>query len=423
VHKPQAWNVPETISTAGDQYFDTETWVRDEIVDALLVYGYCSRAVQFKAIEDCQWLVRQTHVEVAALTSSPSTPDWKPYRSQGVSMVLGVNEDAAFLNRSGLPQQPLSALKDVNTVARQRALAEIVDGKLAATVDDLVPLVADANLITRRLALQALGKTKDPRAVALLESALFDPENCIRGMAALALRDVHGPQSAQKLLEAVEHHGNHMLREAVVPTLMGIKPPPRELMLAALKNSNADVRVTAVRVLTVLATNDDVPALVAALDDSSPPVRYFAAMAMGNIRRSPAAVKALEDALHHPDVVVVNRAAVSLGAMAARNEPALTSSRTQIVALLMAVFMRFDQTYQQVDQDWGYRAVGNALLDFGDGGKTALRELMSPGGDPAVADLAWRVLELPQRASQFTFTTEEQIEAALKDRPARTPAP
>ncbi|HSU67726.1 MAG TPA: HEAT repeat domain-containing protein [Tepidisphaeraceae bacterium] len=417
VHKPQAWNVPETISTAGNQYFDVETWVKEQIVDCLLVYGYCNRATQVKAIDDCLWLTRDTNVEVGALTSSAHDPQWQPIRDRGVSLVSAINEDPQFYDRGIIPEQPLSALHGHDPLLAQRALAQVISGKLKAAVDNLKPLAGEANLITRRLALLALGKSKDPAAVATLENGLDDPENCVRGVAAIALRETYGPNSAQKLIHAIEQHGNHMLREAAVPALMRIKPPPRELMLASLHSNNPEVRLTAARVLTVIATNKDAAALTQALADEYAPVRYFAAMTLGNLHRSSESVESLRHALAHADPVVANRAAVSLGAMAARSEPAFEPVRLQVVADLKAAFLRFNSGYHGVDEDWGYRAVGNALLDCKEPGAAALRELMADK-DPVVADLAWRALDLPQRASQFTFSTEPETEAALRDRPA-----
>ena len=76
MHAPLAWNVPELMQTAGSQQMDVETWVREGLVDSLLVYGNCAPGAQRKTIEDLLFLCRQTGVEVSFVTSSPLGEHW-----------------------------------------------------------------------------------------------------------------------------------------------------------------------------------------------------------------------------------------------------------------------------------------------------------------------------------------------------------
>jgi HEAT repeat protein len=78
---------------------------------------------------------------------------------------------------------------------------------LRASIADVGPLTSDPNLLVRRMALLALGAMKDPQAAPLIEKALDDPENCVRSVAAHVMKEVSGPESAPKMLAAVERFG------------------------------------------------------------------------------------------------------------------------------------------------------------------------------------------------------------------------
>lgn len=71
------------------------------------------------------------------------------------------------------------------------------------------------------------------------------------------------------------------------------------------------------------------------------------------------------------------------------------------------------------DDGWSFRVIGNAILDFGDPGRAALDQVRD-GADPRLADLAWRVIDLPQRPNTFSTVTAEQNDAAMRRRPGRT---
>ncbi len=68
-HFTQPW--PELMLTAGHIYCDLETWVRDGIVDQLVVYGSCHPTSQNRALDDCLWLTRATPCKVSPLAQEP----------------------------------------------------------------------------------------------------------------------------------------------------------------------------------------------------------------------------------------------------------------------------------------------------------------------------------------------------------------
>jgi len=419
-HYPQPWNVPVLMLTAGRIYMDLETWVREGIVDLLLVYGNCDRRLQARTVENCLWMTRRTKTEVSFLTSGPFDPGWRTFQDRGVATVIAFGPDDMYLNRSRIPPQPPSSLRGGDVKLKMRVLAQVINGDTKAAVSDVAPLAEDPNLIVRRMALLALGKLQDSAGIPVIEEGLSDPENGVRCAAALALRTANRPESVPKLLESVERFGNHMLCEVVVSTLARCKPPPRARLVEALKKSpNPRVRSTAIRALEFMMDDDLVPVFIASLDDADRYVRYTAAKGLAAVRGNPKVVEVLIAATRHEDVVVSDRAAVSLGAIASRNEKKPAQLRPRMLEALAALFEQFGDGCKRADADWGYRPVGNALLDMGGEGEAVLRSFMKQTSDRRLAELAWVVLELPQRTGQFTIVTEKENEEAFRKRPRK----
>ena len=414
--QPQSWNVPELVITAGSHFMDVDTWVRDGLVDALLIYGNNSAPSQFKALDDLLFLARGTKTEVSVLTSGPFRDGWKPYQAKGVPTVLAVSDDVQHLERGFVPEQTADGLRSPEIARRMRTLQQGIAGTLALDPAELAVAAHSTNLIERRLGLQALGKLKTGDIRPLL-AGLADSENGVRCVAALALGERRDPVACAALLEAIARHDNHMLRECVIIALRRMQPlPATELSEAALRSENSRIREVAMRALLPQATPALLPVFRAGLQDSARFPRFAAAEALGNIPKSPEAIEVLLAALDHADPVVANRAAVSLGKLAALRRPETQTLHPRMLAALTVAFQRHEDATRS-DRDWGWRPVGNALLDFSEAGAIALRRMRDESGNARVADLAWRVLDLPQRPNAFSTVTEEQNDAALRRRP------
>ncbi len=415
--QPLSWNVPELTRTAGLHYMDIDTWVREGLVDELLIYGNNSGQSQMKALEDLQYLARDTETSVSVITSGPFREGWKKYQDAGVPTILAVSDDIQHLSRGFIPEQTAESLSSNDLSNRMRALQQVIDGEFKTDLEVLITLTESENLIERRLALQALGVSRDPAAVPVIENGLGDPENGVRCVAALALSKNHGAGSAKALLDAVEKNGNHMLRECAIIALRRLQPfPSEEIERAALESKSGDVREAAMRSLITTARTSMLPTFQKGLNDSERFPRFAAAESLGVLRKNPEAVETLIGALIHDDTAVVNRAAVSLGKVLARNESELKPMRPRILEALLTAFRRHSDP-KRSDHDWGWRVVGNAILEFGDEGADALREIRDQQEDQRLAELAWRVVDLPQKTAMFSDVTVEENEAAMERRP------
>ncbi len=408
-HASLTWNVPELMKTAGSQYMDLETWVREGLVDCLTVYGNCSGTAQLKTLEDLLFLCRQTGVEVSLMTSSPLAPGRETLHERKVPCVLAVSDDAQHLSRGFIPHQTAEGLKSANVWERLRALGEVADGELTATVGELAPLVKAANLIERRMALQALGKSKNTEAFALIEPGLRDEENGVRCAAALALGDLRDPRAFQPLLKAVAEHGNHMLVECAIIALRKLSPAPVKELAEVVKNDkNPMVRMVAMRSLMPNAAMEQQAVIRAAMNDTDRFTAYAATEAMANIRKTNGTIYPLVDQLCKGDPALAARAAVSLGVMAARHDPVFASQRANMLAAMKLNFERFGAGCLRPDADWGWRPAGNALRAFGEEGEAVLRDLRDQRRDLRLAELAWRVLDLHQQPNTFSEVTEKE---------------
>ena len=417
-HKPQPWNVPELILTGGSMYFDLETWIRDGLVDDFLVYGYANPEVQVRTVGNLRWMTRNTSVNVGILTSGPSAARWKPFQRENVPTVIAYGEDAMYLDRSFIPEQPMSSLQSDDPILVMRALAQIVHGKSMGTFEQVAPLAQHAHLIVRRLALQALGKIGGSEAVRILEEALFDEETCIRNMAGVALRDAHGPETAKRILDACRLHGHHMLAEIMRVTLPRIRPLPRRFLADAYQeDEDVKVRQIIMRSLQFMTDPSLIPVWKKALDDPDRFTRVVALRGLGSLQNNTNAIALLLKTIGHKDPVMVNQAIVSLGEMVSRNNPAIRSHRERILAAMRSRYARFGDSYSDVDADWGYRPVGNALLDFGDEGEAVLQAFVDQSRDRTLAINAWKSLYIRQRPGVFSEVTEKENDLAMRNRP------
>lgn len=421
--------------SSGHIHFNIEQWIREGTIDQFLVWGGSLGTTQTDAVRDLLWLTRGTSTAVSPLTSSPTAERWQFAHEAAVPIMLSLADDAHYLLRSQVPEQTLASLTDKDSLLRMRILAQLVEAlgthslekphPLVALTDfaKIVPLAAhDPNLIVRRLALEVLGKSKDPTVVPVIETALDDPEIGIRSVAALALGHNHRAESTSAILSALARYPDHPTLESAIITLSRIQPPPRDALAAATTLENSAVRVAAIRSLRAMPHVDQLPFIIAALDDPERYVRFSAAEALFNYGRRPAVVEALLAALSHADPVVANRAATSLSALAAPSEKnPIAPMLPQILAALHDLFALHGDASERTDRDWGYRPISNALIKLGPEGEAILQSFMDQRADRRLAELAWKALHLRHDNNRFIEVTETENAAAHALRPVFEP--
>ena len=165
----------------------------------------------------------------------------------------------------------------------------------------------------------------DPRMVAALTAALKDSDKEVRETAMHALVQLRDPAIFEPLVQALKDPSADV-REQAAHGLSQLRDKRAvDPLLAVLKDQNASVRESVVHALAQLRDPRAVDPLVAALKDENPSVREQAAFALGQLR-DPRAVDGLIAALGDSNGDVREQAAFALGQMRdKRAAPALAA--------------------------------------------------------------------------------------------------
>lgn len=155
-------------------------------------------------------------------------------------------------------------------------------------------------------------KAADPRAVAALMDALKDSDKDVRETAMHALVQMRDPRMFEPLVAALKDASPDVREQAVFGLGQLRDPRAVDPLTTVLHDSNADVRQQAVFALGQLRDKRSVEPLISALKDENPDVRGQAAFALGQIRDGKA-VEALVVALKDSNADVREQAAFALG--------------------------------------------------------------------------------------------------------------
>jgi HEAT repeat protein/beta-lactamase regulating signal transducer with metallopeptidase domain len=169
-------------------------------------------------------------------------------------------------------------------------------------------------------------KAADPRTVAALTAALKDTDKDVRETALHALVQLRDPGIFDPLVQALSDSAPDV-REQAASGLGQLRDRRAvEPLTKALKDSSADVREQAAFALGQLRDRSAVPGLAAAVKDTDEDVREQAVFALGQIR-DPASVEPLVSAMHDPKPDVRQQAVFALGQIRDRRavEPLISS--------------------------------------------------------------------------------------------------
>jgi HEAT repeat protein/beta-lactamase regulating signal transducer with metallopeptidase domain len=152
----------------------------------------------------------------------------------------------------------------------------------------------------------------DPRMVAALTAALKDTDKDVRETAMHALVQMRDPSIFDPLVSALKDASPDVREQAAFGLGQLRDKRAVEPLVAALKDENADVREQAAFALGQLRDRAAVPGLTAALKDVAPDVREQAIFALGQFR-DPATLDGLSLGLRDANADVREQAAFALG--------------------------------------------------------------------------------------------------------------
>ena len=185
-----------------------------------------------------------------------------------------VEERRDAVTRLGAMRHPaasravLSGLQDAEPIVRATSIAAVLSLPPDESAAGLLPLLSDKDVLVRREAAYALGKTKSHTAIPLLIDLLrFDKVDEVRGAAAVALGAIGNEAAVIPLLGVLSGQAAQIKKQKAKP------------------EQNPFVLRSAARALGQIGTRAGVPVLIAALanEQSEDDVRREAAIALGMI--------------------------------------------------------------------------------------------------------------------------------------------
>ena len=210
-----------------------------------------------------------------------------------------------------------------------RSIAAVTLGEIGPEAEDAVPILIkllqdqDAEGFVRANAATALGKIGEgaSKAVPALINALRDQDKYVRKDAAEALEKIGTPRTIKTVKDRYR---------VVIPLGWIGSEDEVPALIQALQNEDKDVRVNAIVTLGQIESEDVVPVLIDALQDQDGWVRVNAAWTLGQRGESASkAVPILIKALRDQDEWVRYHAAMALGEIgesASKAVPALVNA-------------------------------------------------------------------------------------------------
>lgn len=239
--------------------------------------------------------------------SRSAIPDDYWQQAAGQAVQVTVRAPGAQVPEPPILSELLEALSDRDEQQREVVAAALGELGHPRAVFPLRQALGDVSAAVRAAAAEALGKIGSSEGVPGLMSALEDREPEVRAAAARSLGWIKEPEGVPRLLEVLRDADEDVQR-AAAEALADIGEPAFEGLAAALNDRRA---VQAAEALGLLGTPDAVPLLLAALKQSEADVRRAAAQALGRIG-DPEALSALGLALRDAQEVVQRAAAYAL---------------------------------------------------------------------------------------------------------------
>ena len=421
--RPMLWNVSGGVRTAGSLQWAPRQWAGTGTVDELCLFTPVPERVL------SEWgNVRQTlqpNMTISAFRTRGELPPSMP-RIMWIGRDIESGFDwEAYVDwpDEKLAVEPPESLSSPDVYARRRLLTCALKGKVDLPLAEIGRAVRDPDVYVRRTALRALAARKDPAGIPAAAAALEDPENSVRCQALLALAELGDRQCVERLLGAVSRADSTFqfhfrAAPAALKNLLAeglLAEPQKALLVARLADRQPRVRELALYYLTLVGAPASA-AVKARLFEilQEDPNPYARELAMINLGSSFGPVPEVAGQLRQvmagdADHAVQARAAVALATMVARVDAG--PARRQALVAVVDFFRQYGDGCRRADRDWGWRAVGNAVLLFGKEGERELQELMRAAEDRALADRAWRVLYVRQ-GDRFFPVTEQQDAAA-----------
>ncbi len=394
--EPMGWQRYTTWTTVGRIQMDYERWIAEGIVDEIIVFHHQEDFV-LRLID----LTRGKPVSICVLGSAS-----KAEAAAGVRSMTDV-----WTSLCGGRMTPAAVktedLSSPDWAKRAQVLADAAAGVLRLDAAVVATAAQDPNVMVRRQSLRTLVALKATNRFAVVEKLLQDREPSVHAGAAAALATIHGPRSVDALLDALRQNGHSVMKKAATSSLKALLVEAEPALIRALKDPSPAVRWVSAQALAESRSERSQAALLECLaGDSDYRVRFYA---LQSLRRRPAAaLAACRLALDDKTTTVELAAVAVLGELA----PKLSNPEASPwLEKLLQRFRQYGDGSKRSEAAWGWRVVGNAIVSFGEPGRIALESFRKQRDDKWLAWAAYQVLYVRQRNDDPALSTEAQAVA------------
>jgi len=427
-HYPQRWGIRD-LRVTGRIIVDWQRYVDEALVDWLWVnYNGPQHETVNRVLAHVERAKRPCGIIM--MHSDRYPPEYQHFRRRKVARVLPGSYK--HFRWGYLEPQPASALDGDDFIAKLSVLRQMSAGQTPFELEQVIKATRAPHLYVRRTAVALLGEKGKGNAAAkaAAEACLHDPENGVRTYAVHALVRIGDKASIDRIytMLADPARSTYMLKNVAVPwclrTLSDERTPD---LVRGLCSEHEVVRAAVLEACRagVLRPGVVEPA-IRLTSDASFDLRWRSARVLGRFPASQGAQDALFRLLDDPHPVVRNMAALQLAGSHRTHTRWVGLKHLRLVRKLIARFRRYGDQCQDDDAHWGWRCIGEALVNLGPRGEDALRQFLAQDRDRALAERAWDVLYVKLNAYKFLKITPEQAHQGYRQHPrvrASVPAP
>ncbi len=426
-NRPVLWNIDGGVRTAGNIVWSVEDWLDGSVVDEICLFTPPTAELMHSLSAKIK--EKKSPVVLSAFRTRGDMPKGLPR-----VMFLGREIESGYDSEAWIDwpdekptAEPIASLASDDVFARRRVLTLALKGKLQLTQEQLSTAVGDPDLYVRRTALRTIAEYKVDKAHDAVVTALQDSENSVRCLAAVAIGEISAPNKLETLLDAAfspestfQFHFRtipDVLKKMVEAGQLGL--PEKQQLVKRLADKNSHSRELVLYYFMMIGAPADEEVLKhlkqIVLHDENP---FSRELAIVNLRSSFGPTADVKETLRivmdkDPDHAVQIRAAVAYTKMHARL-PAEDPARADALNEAMTFFQKYGDDCSRTDGEWGWRILGNAILEFGPAGEQALEATMAKVDDRRLSERAWRIMYLKQGDQFFRMTAEEDAAAHQK---------
>ncbi len=377
---------------------DWRTWVKNRIVDEIIVMG--GGDVKGKAL--ALQLVQAGCPRVTLVTERPYTYEFEELRSAGVVLTCWSGPARSQTVESYSQRPALRAdLKSSEWYLRANALN--IFAKLLMP-DDILKFTVDAHPYVRREAWNQIEAMRNLGARKQAIKALSDPEESVRIAAVGALGSIGDSQHVQPIFEALTKSAHSMFLDTCVSTLLKIGGGSYAPFAAALKSPIEAVRLVAARVVSRIHPKVSRQTILSLAEtDPSFKVRAWALEELP-IEFNERYLTIIDRGLWGESSLLRNTCIRAIKRADKAADPSMKSFLTSKLSLLFQRMALFPE------EPWLWQTLGDCLHAYG---PESLQSL-AKGTDPVVSLQAYKALHLKQNDSGYVSGSREADERVFR---------